>query len=99
MGFHQYKILPYEKLSSCHIDPSEWGANKNVKKKKNQMEERKERRRKFAASDGLTSSKEGNKCYFNLTACVVQSHTKSQEVTLFSQRMKQTEERCFASTL
>jgi hypothetical protein len=32
MGFYQYKILPYDKLASCHIDPSDWRANKTVKK-------------------------------------------------------------------
>jgi hypothetical protein len=80
-----------------NIDPSERRANKTVRK--NQMEEGKKSRRKCAASDGLTSYKEGNKCYFNLTARVMQPHTKSQKVTLFSQRMKQTAELCFASTL
>jgi hypothetical protein len=61
------------------------------------MEEGKKSRRTCAASDGLTLSKEGNKCYFNLTASVMQPHTKSQKVTLFSQRLKQRVERCFAS--
>jgi hypothetical protein len=72
---------------------------KKKKKKKIQKTRGKESRRKCAARDGLTSSKEGNKCYFNLTGRVIQPHTKSQKVTLFSQRTKQTVERCFASTL
>lgn len=62
------------------------------------MEKGEESRRKCAASDGLTSSKEGNKCYFNLTARAMQPYTQSQKVTLFSQRMKQTAAHCFAST-
>jgi hypothetical protein len=41
MGFHQYKILPHEKLASCHIDPSESRANKQTKKKIKWKKERK----------------------------------------------------------